>query len=97
MMGLHPTYVKDNYLEELQHVEEELDKENFTLVKLVSICIGTKPFASATNSFRKQIQLANNINYQSSFIVEKLLMKYLKFGRRKVRLIYLYFIVFRNL
>jgi TatD DNase family protein len=27
MMGLHPTHVKDN-LEELQHVEEELGKEN---------------------------------------------------------------------
>jgi TatD DNase family protein len=28
MMGLHPTHVKDNYLEEL-HVEEELAKRKF--------------------------------------------------------------------
>jgi TatD DNase family protein len=26
MMGLHPTHVKENYLEELQHVEEEEKK-----------------------------------------------------------------------
>lgn len=26
MMGLHPTHVKDNYLDELAHVEEELEK-----------------------------------------------------------------------
>jgi TatD DNase family protein len=26
MMGLHPTHVKENYLEELQHVEEEAAK-----------------------------------------------------------------------
>jgi TatD DNase family protein len=31
MMGLHPTLCKENYLEELQHVEEELaSKESFT-------------------------------------------------------------------
>lgn len=29
MMGLHPTYVKDNYKDELQHVEEELAKRQF--------------------------------------------------------------------
>ena len=29
MMGLHPTYVKENYLEELSHVEEELKKRKF--------------------------------------------------------------------
>lgn len=29
MMGLHPTHVKDNYKEELQHVEKELAKRKF--------------------------------------------------------------------
>ena len=29
MMGLHPTHVKDNYKEELQHVEAELAKRQF--------------------------------------------------------------------
>jgi TatD DNase family protein len=27
MMGLHPTHVKENYLEELQHVEEEAKRK----------------------------------------------------------------------
>ena len=30
MMGLHPTHVKDNFKEELQHVEEELSKRQQT-------------------------------------------------------------------
>jgi TatD DNase family protein len=29
MMGLHPTYVKENYLEELAHVEKELASRKF--------------------------------------------------------------------
>ena len=29
MMGLHPTYVKENYEEELAHVEAELTKRKF--------------------------------------------------------------------
>lgn len=29
MMGLHPTHVKENFLEELQHVEEQLDERKF--------------------------------------------------------------------
>lgn len=32
MMGLHPTYVKENYKEELAHVAEWLDKEKFYAV-----------------------------------------------------------------
>ena len=29
MMGLHPTSVKENYLEELAHVKEWIDKKDF--------------------------------------------------------------------
>ncbi len=29
MMGLHPTHVKDNYEDELKHVEEELNRRKF--------------------------------------------------------------------
>jgi TatD DNase family protein len=29
MMGLHPTYVKENYEQELQHVADELSKRKF--------------------------------------------------------------------
>ena len=37
MMGLHPTYVKDNYLEELQHVETELAKRKFVAIGEIGI------------------------------------------------------------
>src|SRR6476620_8179274 len=37
MMGLHPTHVKDNYLEELKHVEEELAKRKFYAVGEIGI------------------------------------------------------------
>jgi hypothetical protein len=30
MMGLHPCYVKENYLEELAHVEAEFAKRKFS-------------------------------------------------------------------
>ena len=32
MIGLHPCYVKENYLEELQHVENELKKRKFAAI-----------------------------------------------------------------
>jgi TatD DNase family protein len=37
MMGLHPTYVKGNYLEELQHVENELQKRKFYAIGEIGI------------------------------------------------------------
>ena len=37
MMGLHPTYVKDNYEEELKHVETELTKRKFYAVGEIGI------------------------------------------------------------
>ena len=37
MMGLHPTHVKDNYKEELKHVEEELAKHKFYAVGEIGI------------------------------------------------------------
>src|SRR3970282_2296486 len=37
MMGLHPTHVKDKYLEELQHVEEELAKRKFVAIGEIGI------------------------------------------------------------
>ena len=37
MMGLHPTSVKDNFEEELQHVEEEFQKRKFIAVGEIGV------------------------------------------------------------
>lgn len=37
MMGLHPTHVKENYQDELAHVEEMLGKENFVAVGEIGV------------------------------------------------------------
>ena len=60
MMGLHPTYVKDNYMDELAHVEEELAKRKFAAIGEIGIdlywdksTLGIQQYA-----FNHQIQLA---------------------------------------
>jgi len=60
MMGLHPTYVKDNYIDELAHVEEELAKRKFAAIGEIGIdlywdksTLGIQQYA-----FNHQIQLA---------------------------------------
>lgn len=60
MMGLHPTHVKDNYLEELQHVEEELAKRKFYAVGEIGIDLywDKTHLKEQQFAFRKQIQLA---------------------------------------
>ncbi len=60
MMGLHPTHVKDNYLDELQHVEEELAKRKFYAVGEIGIDLywDKTHLQEQKNAFRKQIQLA---------------------------------------
>lgn len=60
MMGLHPTHVKDNYLEELQHVEEELAKRKFVAVGEIGIDLywDKTHLPQQQDAFRKQIQLA---------------------------------------
>ena len=60
MMGLHPTHVKDNYLEELQHVEEELAKRKFFAVGEIGIDLywDKTHLSQQQDAFRKQIQLA---------------------------------------
>ncbi|WP_339921384.1 TatD family hydrolase [uncultured Flavobacterium sp.] len=60
MMGLHPTYVKENYLEELQHVEEELAKRKFYAVGEIGIDLywDKTHLHEQQIAFRKQIQLA---------------------------------------
>jgi TatD DNase family protein len=60
MMGLHPTHVKDNYLEELQHVENELSKRIFYAVGEIGIDLywDKAHLEEQKIAFRKQIQLA---------------------------------------
>jgi TatD DNase family protein len=51
MMGLHPTYVKENYEAELQHVEAELTKRKF-------VAVGETHLKEQQIAFKRQIQLA---------------------------------------
>lgn len=60
MMGLHPTYVKENYLQELQHVEEELAKRKFYAIGEIGIDLywDKTHLKEQQTAFRKQIRLA---------------------------------------
>lgn len=60
MMGLHPTYVKENYLEELAHVEKELSSRKFYAVGEIGIDLfWDKTFLKQQqHAFQYQIQLA---------------------------------------
>ncbi|TRX36349.1 TatD family hydrolase [Flavobacterium restrictum] len=60
MMGLHPTYVKENYEAELQHVEHELAQRKFYAVGEIGIDLywDKTHLIPQQTVFRKQIQLA---------------------------------------
>ena len=60
MMGLHPTYVKENYLEELTHVENQLDAKKFYAIGEIGIDLfWDKTFLKEQqHAFQHQIQLA---------------------------------------
>jgi TatD DNase family protein len=60
MMGLHPTYVKENYLEELEYVETELAKRKFSAIGEIGIDLfWDKTFLKQQQqAFKHQIQLA---------------------------------------
>lgn len=60
MMGLHPTYVKENYLEELAHVEKELASKKFYAVGEIGVDLyWDKTFLKEQQyAFQFQIQLA---------------------------------------
>jgi TatD DNase family protein len=60
MMGLHPTHVKENYLDELKHVEEELAKRKFYAIGEIGIDLywDKTHLKEQQDAFRKQIQLA---------------------------------------
>lgn len=60
MMGLHPCYVKENYLEELAHVETELARRKFYAIGEIGMDLfWDKSFLKEQqHAFQYQIQLA---------------------------------------
>lgn len=60
MMGLHPCYVKENYEEELAHVENELSKRKFAAIGEIGIDLywDKTTLDIQKIAFQKQIQLA---------------------------------------
>lgn len=64
MMGLHPTYVKENYLEELAFVEQELASRKFYAVGEIGIDLyWDKTFLKEQqHAFQHQIHLAKQYN-----------------------------------
>lgn len=60
MMGLHPTYVKENYMEELAHVEEQLAKRKFAAIGEIGIDLywDKSTLQQQQYAFKHQIQLA---------------------------------------
>ena len=60
MIGLHPCYVKDNYLDELAHVEAQLSKHKFYAIGEIGIDLywDTSTLEIQKQAFRYQIQLA---------------------------------------
>lgn len=62
MMGLHPTHVKDNFQEELKHVENELSRRKFYAIGEIGIDLywDKTHLEEQKIAFRKQIQLAKH-------------------------------------
>lgn len=60
MMGLHPTYVKENYLEELAHVESQLAAHKFYAVGEIGVDLywDKTRLKEQQHAFKYQIQLA---------------------------------------
>lgn len=60
MMGLHPTHVKDNYKDELKHVEEMLEKRKFYAVGEIGIDLywDKTTLGIQQEAFKHQIHLA---------------------------------------
>lgn len=60
MMGLHPTHVKENYEEELAHVEAQFEKRSFYAVGEIGIDLywDKSTLAIQQDAFKRQIQLA---------------------------------------
>lgn len=64
MMGLHPTYVKENYLEELAHVEKELATKKYYAVGEIGIDLfwDKSLLKQQQDAFQHQIKWAKKYN-----------------------------------
>ncbi|QYA24463.1 TatD family hydrolase [Gramella sp. MT6] len=64
MMGLHPTHVKENFEEELKHVEGELNKRKFYAVGEIGIDLywDKSTLEIQKKAFKRQIQMAKDRN-----------------------------------
>ena len=62
MMGLHPTHVKENYLDELKHVEKYLTKHDFVAVGEIGIDLywDKTSLKKQQDAFNLQIQWAKD-------------------------------------
>ena len=60
MMGLHPTHVKENYEDELAHIEAQFEKRSFYAVGEIGIDLywDKSTLAIQQDAFKRQIQLA---------------------------------------
>ena len=60
MMGLHPCYVKENYIEELKHIETELSRRKFIAIGEIGIDLfwDKSTLEIQKMAFKHQIQLA---------------------------------------
>ncbi len=69
MMGLHPTHVKENYTEELKHVEEQLAKRKFYALGEIGIDLywDKSTLDIQIEAFRHQINLAKQ--YQLPIVI----------------------------
>ena len=69
MMGLHPTYVKDNYLDELQIVEQQLASRKFYAIGEIGIDLywDKTHLKEQQIAFKRQIQLAKK--YQLPIVI----------------------------
>lgn len=64
MMGLHPTSVKDNYLDELQFVEKQFKERDFFAVGEIGIDLywDSSTLKIQQDAFKRQINLAKSKN-----------------------------------
>tara|TARA_R110000850_G_scaffold277058_1_gene421924 strand:+ start:170320 stop:171087 length:768 start_codon:yes stop_codon:yes gene_type:complete len=64
MMGLHPTSVKENYLDELEFVEKQFEGRNFFAVGEIGIDLywDKSTLSIQQDAFRRQIKLAKSKN-----------------------------------